>query len=117
MSEGHDAGTGLILPFIAGFYDRIAKPLSHLGLRVLVGAMLIVEGWPKILAPFAMAGFAESIGMYPGWLWSAVLAVLQLSGGVLIFAGWLTRPAALANAVMLAVTLWFHWTHPYGALA
>jgi putative oxidoreductase len=28
--------------------------------------------------------------------------------------GFLTRPVALANAVMLGITWWFHATHPYG---
>ncbi|MDO5604173.1 MAG: DoxX family protein [Paracoccus sp. (in: a-proteobacteria)] len=106
--------TPLILPFMGPFYDRVAQPLAHLGLRLIVGALLVIEGWPKITAPFAMAGFTESIGMYPGWLWSAVLALLQFAGGLLIMAGFLTRPAALANGIMLAVTYWFHATHPYG---
>ncbi|MBN8629274.1 MAG: DoxX family protein [Rhodobacterales bacterium] len=117
MTSSHQQKTPLILPFMGPFYDRVAAPLSHLGLRVLVGAMLIIEGWPKIQAPFAMAGFTESLGMYPGWFWSLVLAVLQFVGGVMILAGFLTRPMALANGVMLAVTFWFHWAFPYGDLA
>ena len=117
MANGFQNDPRLILPFMGGFYDRVAQPLAHLGMRVLVGGLLVIEGWPKIIAPFAMAGFTESIGMYPGWFWSAVLAVLQFGGGALILVGFLTRPAALANAVMLGVTFWFHWTHPYGDLA
>ena len=117
MTSNEKTKTPLVLPFMGGFYDRIAQPLAHLGLRVLVGGLLIIEGWPKIQAPFAMAGFTESIGMYPGWLWSAVLAVMQFVGGLLILVGFLTRPVALANAAMLAITFWFHWSHPYGALA
>lgn len=109
-----DSKTPLILPFMGPFYDRIAQPLAHLGLRVIVGVLLIIEGWPKILAPFGMAGFVEGIGFHPGWLWSAVLAVMQFVGGLLILTGFLTRPAALANGLMLAVTYWFHLTHPYG---
>lgn len=89
--------------------------MAHIVLRLLIGGMLVIEGWPKITAPFAMAGFTESIGMYPGWFWSVVLAVMQFAGGLLIVAGFLTRPAALANGLMLAVTYWFHATHPYGA--
>jgi putative oxidoreductase len=111
------SGSRLILPFMAAFYDRVAQPLAFVALRVLVGAMLLIEGWPKIQAPFAMAGFAESLGMYPGWLWSAVLAALEFVGGWMILLGFLTRPAALANGVMLAITFWFHWAHPYGVLA
>ncbi|TRW98676.1 DoxX family protein [Paracoccus sp. M683] len=112
-----NSNTPLILPFMGPFYDRLAKPLAFVGLRLVVGWLLILEGWPKILAPFAMAGFTEGLGLYPGWLWSAVLAVMQFAGGVLILTGFLTRPAALANGIMLAVTYWFHLTHPYGDLA
>lgn len=109
--------TRYIIPAMGGFYDRIAQPLAHLGLRIFVGGMLMIEGWPKIQAPFAMAGFTESIGMYPGWVWSVLLAVMQFVGGAMILAGLLTRPVALANAGMLAITFWFHWTHPYGKAA
>lgn len=109
-----DRKTPLILPFMGPFYDRVAEPLALLGLRLAVGALLVIEGWPKITAPFAMAGFVENIGLHPGWFWSAVLAAMQFLGGLLILAGFLTRPAALANGAMLAVTLWFHMSHPYG---
>lgn len=108
--------TPLILPFLRPFYDHTAGPLAYLGLRVVVGGLLVLEGWPKIMAPFGMAGFVEGIGLHPGWFWSAVLAVMQFAGGILILIGFLTRPAALANAIVLAVTLWFHATHPYGTV-
>lgn len=104
----------LILPFMAPFYDRVARPMAHLGLRLMVGGLLVFEGWPKILTPFSMAGFTEDLGLYPGWFWSAILAVMQFVGGIFILLGFLTRPAALVNGVMLAVTYWFHLTHPYG---
>jgi putative oxidoreductase len=92
----------LWLPFMGGFYDRLAQPLAWVGLRVLFGALLVYEGWPKIVAPFAQAGFVESLHFYPGCF-----------GGIAIAFGLLTRPLALANAVMLAITLWFHLSHPY----
>ncbi|WBU54295.1 DoxX family protein [Paracoccus sp. SCSIO 75233] len=114
MSRYDRHQTRLILPFMGPFYENFAKPLAHLGLRVVVGVMLMMEGWPKIVAPFAQAGFTESLGFYPGWFWSAALAVMQFVGGLMIVVGFLTRPVVLANAVMLAVTLWFHVTHPYG---
>ncbi|HQU67666.1 MAG TPA: DoxX family protein [Albidovulum sp.] len=110
----NDSEARLILPVMAPFYDRVARPMAHLGLRLMVGGLLVFEGWPKILAPFSMAIFTEDMGLYPGWLWSAILAVMQFVGGVLILLGFLTRPAALANGVMLAVTYWFHLAHPYG---
>jgi putative oxidoreductase len=105
----------LWLPFMSGFYDRLAQPLAWVALRVLFGGLLVYEGWPKIVAPLAQVGFVESLHFYPGWFWSPLLAAMQFFGGIAIAVGLLTRPIALANAVMLAITLWFHVSHPYPA--
>jgi len=104
----------LIIPGLAGFYRAFAQPAAWVILRVVVGGALVLEGWPKILDPFAQTGFVESIGFQPGWLWSPLLAAMQFFGGIAIVIGLLTRPVALANAVMLAVTFWFHAANPYG---
>ncbi len=104
----------LFIPPLSTFYDRIAQPMAWSIFRLAVGGMLVVEGWPKIMAPLAQVGFVEGLGFYPGWLWSPLLAIMQVFGGLLIAAGLFTRPAALANGVMLAITLWFHYAHPYG---
>ncbi len=104
----------LVIPALGPFYETIAQPLAFVALRVAVGMMLAIEGWPKIMAPLAQVGFVESIGFHPGWLWSPVLAALQFFGGILIAVGLFTRSAALANGVMLAITWWYHVAHPYG---
>ncbi len=89
---------------MSGFCDRVAQASNWLVLRVFVGGAPVLDGWPKIVAPFAQTGFVESIGFYPGWLWSPLLAAMQFFGGIALVIGFLTRPVALANAVMLAVT-------------
>ncbi len=104
----------LYLPWMAGFYEKLAQPFAWTAFRVAIGGMLMIEGYPKIIAPMAQVGFVENLGFHPGWLWSPMLAGMQFFGGLLIALGLLTRPAALANAVMLAITLWFHFAHPYG---
>lgn len=104
----------LILPFMAPLYHNLAQPLGWLALRILVGGYLIIEGWPKIMNPMGQVGFVEALGFQPGWLFSPLLAVMQFVGGFMIVAGFLTRPFALANAVMLAVTLYYHVTRPFG---
>lgn len=104
----------LMIPALGNFYERFAGPGSWALFRLCVGGLLAIEGWHKIQALLAMSGFVESIGFYPGWFWSPFLAGLQFFGGLFVAIGLLTRPAALASAVMLAVTLWFHVTHPYG---
>ncbi len=107
-------GGQYLLPFMARFYERLAQPLAWVGFRVLVGGALVYEGIPKMMAPFAQVGFVENMHFYPGWFWSPFLAGLQFFGGLAIAAGFVTRPFALANAVMLAITLYFHVAHPYG---
>lgn len=106
--------TRLFIPGFAGFYEYVAQPASWLILRLFIGGALVIEGWSKINAPLAMTGFVESIGFYPGWFWSPLLAAMQFFGGIAIMAGLFTRPIALANAVMLVITWWFHYAHPYG---
>ncbi|MCA0043295.1 DoxX family protein [Celeribacter litoreus] len=103
----------LILPFLEKFYSGFAEPLGWAAFRVTIGVSLIVAGWPKIQAPLAQAGFVESLGMAPGWLFSPLLAAMQFFGGFMIAIGILTRPIAFANAIMLLITLWFHMANPY----
>lgn len=101
-------------PF-AGLYNTFAQPLGWLLLRVTLGGWLLFEGWPKLMAPMAQVSFVEMIGFHPGWFFSPLLAVMQVAGGIGLILGLLTRPLALANAVMLLVTVWFHFHFPYDA--
>ena len=112
--DTHRQTTRLGIPVLGTFYGRFAQPFAWVALRLAVGAVLAYEGWVKMGNPMAMAGFVESLSFYPGWFWSPLLALVNLVGGLCIMAGLLTRPWALANTVMLGVTLWFHYTHPYG---
>ncbi|MEP3438129.1 MAG: DoxX family protein [Hoeflea sp.] len=104
----------LYLPFLGKFYEGVAQPMAWSLFRLAVGGALVLEGWPKIVAPFAQSGFVEGLGFAPGWFWSPALAAMQFFGGMLIAVGLFTRPVALANGIMLAITLWFHYSHPYG---
>ena len=104
----------LFFPFLAGFYNGFAQPVGWLAFRFVIGGMLAFEGWHKIQNPMGLAGFVESLGVGPGWFFSPLIAAVNFFGGLMIVFGFLTRPAALANAIMLLVTYWFHVTHPYG---
>jgi putative oxidoreductase len=114
MTQFANSKETMWLPSMGGFYDKIAQPLAWVGLRVLVGGTLVYAGWPKNKAPMAQVGFVESLNFYPGWFWSPLLAVMQFFGGFAIIAGLFTRPVALANTAMLAITLWYHVANPYG---
>ncbi len=104
----------LFFPFLAPFYNSFAQPVGWLAFRLVIGGVLLIEGWSKVQNPMGLVGFVESLGVGPGWLFSPLIAYTNFIGGLLIVLGLFTRPAALANAVMLLVTYWFHVTHPFG---
>ncbi len=64
-SPREPASGALIVRAMAGFYENLAQPLAWFLLRVCVGGALVVEGWPKLLAPLAQSGFVESLGFHP----------------------------------------------------
>ena len=104
----------LYLPFLSKFYASFAQPVGWLAFRIIIGGLFMLEGWHKIQHPLAQSGFVEMIGFAPGWIFSPLLAFVNFFGGLLIVLGFLTRPAALASAIVLLITYWFHVTHPYG---
>jgi len=106
----------LRFPKMATFYDHFAQPLAWLALRFTVGAALIIQGIPLVMDPLSMKSFLEGIGLFPGHVWSPLLMMIQVLGGILIVIGLFTRPAALVVATMLLVTLWYHLAHPFGTI-
>ncbi|SFC91854.1 DoxX family protein [Tropicimonas isoalkanivorans] len=106
----------LFIPYMRKFYEIFAEPVGWAAFRAIIGISFMISGWPKIMAPFAQVGFLESIGLAPGWFFSPALAILQFVGGAMIVIGLYTRPIAVANTVMMLVTISFHLNHPYPEL-
>lgn len=104
----------LIIPALAPFYHSVAQPVGWLVFRLVIGGYLVMAGWPKIMSPFGMAGWLEYLGFAPGALFSLLVALVEFGGGLLILLGLLTRPAALAAAILLLVTWYVHVAGPYG---
>jgi putative oxidoreductase len=78
-------------------------------MRVICGVIFAVHGFPKIMDPLAASGMVESLGFYPGAFWAVLLSVTEFVAGILLAIGLLTRPAAVAASVILAVTVYAHW--------
>lgn len=84
---------------------RSLDPLALLALRVVLGLIFLVHGYPKLVHPTpAMHDFFVSHGL-PGYFLS-VAGVLECFGAVLLFLGLFTRPAALLLAVEMGVAIW-----------
>ncbi|CAN7389546.1 DoxX family protein [Phyllobacterium sp. LjRoot231] len=97
----------LIIPALGGIYAALGQ-VSETILRVVAGAALVVHGSGKIVNPMGSVEMVEGLGFYPGVFWSPLLAATEFFGGILLTIGLLTRPAAFATAIVLAVTIYFH---------
>jgi len=103
-----DSSQKLILPFLGPLY-RGLSPLAELLLRLVVGGFLIPHGLQKAFGAFGgygfsgTAGWMDSIGMSPGWLFVSIAIFVEVVCGALILVGFLTRPAALLAAGFLFV--------------
>ncbi|MBS3649019.1 DoxX family protein [Pseudaminobacter sp. 19-2017] len=98
----------LFIPALGGLYAALRESAETL-LRVVAGLALVTHGAPKIVNPFGAVGTVEKLGFYPGAFWSPLLSATEFFGGILIAIGLFTRPASVAAAIVLLVTVWFHW--------
>ncbi|WP_435106139.1 DoxX family protein [Arhodomonas sp. AD133] len=95
---------------LAGLAD-LGYPL----MRVTAGLLLMPHGAQKLFGWFGgygLAGtgefFAGSLGLEPGIVFALLAGLVEFVGGLALVLGLLTRPAALAVAVFMAVALSVH---------
>jgi putative oxidoreductase len=94
--------------------DRL-QPLALLVLRVVLGAVMIAHGYPKVFGGLQRhVHMVSNLGL-PGWL-AYVSALAEFGGGILLVVGLLTRCAAFAVLIDLAVAIWkVHWKNGFTA--
>ncbi|TSA44547.1 DoxX family protein [bacterium] len=73
-------------------------------LRVVLGLILVVHGWPKIKDIKNTAGWMGQT-FKPGILWAAVVSLAEFIGGLLLILGLLTQLIALIVAVEFLIIL------------
>lgn len=98
----------LIIPALGKVYGGLFESAETI-LRVVAGGALVTHGFSKIMNPFGAASMVESLGFYPGEVWSVLLSCTEFFGGIFLALGFLTRPSAVAAFIVLCVTVYFHW--------
>ncbi|MGH9529895.1 MAG: DoxX family protein, partial [Terriglobales bacterium] len=85
------------------------QPLALLVLRLVLGVIMVAHGFGKVFGGMAHhVQMVSSLGL-PGWL-AYFSAAAEFFGGILVIAGFLTRFAALAIVIDMAVAIWkVHW--------
>jgi putative oxidoreductase len=103
--------TRAIIPALAPLHKGLA-PLAYPLIRVVAGLFLMPHGAQKLFGWFGGYGlqgtggfFAENLGLEPGVFWAALAGGTEFFGGLLIALGLLTRPAAVAVAIFMAVAV------------
>lgn len=87
-----------MIPVLLIFSDQ-----ALLVLRVVVGLIFLVHGWPKLKNLKGTQEWFGSVGFRPGWLWGTLVGVLELVGGALLVLGLLVQPLGILFAVQMAV--------------
>lgn len=111
------------IPALTPIYDAV-RPLGEPLVRITAGLFLIPHGAQKLFGWFGGGGlegtgqfFAQNLGLEPGLLFALLAGLVEFGGGILLVVGLLTRPAAAAVAVLMAVAVFqvhlgngFFWT-------
>ena len=110
MSDTSYAQPRSIIPALSGIYERLGafgEPL----IRVATGLLLMPHGAQKLFGLFGgggisgTVGFLTQIGIEPALPAAILLALTEFFGGLFLALGLLTRPAALAITMSMAVAM------------
>ncbi len=85
--------------------DRL-QPLGSLVLRLVLGVIMAFHGYSKVIPHGALYGFTGMVGHLglPPWM-GYLAAFTEFFGGILLIVGLLTRIAAFAVAIDMAVAI------------
>jgi putative oxidoreductase len=115
MQDVKEAATPSLIPAV----DRLA-PMAWPLVRIITGLLLIPHGAQKLFGWFGGYGlsatgefFESALGMSPGILWAGLAGGVEVFAGLALVLGVLTRPAAAAVVVLMAVALSVHVPHGF----
>lgn len=72
-------------------------------LRLILGIILVVHGWPKIKDIKGVSAWFNSAGFKPGHIWAPIVAVVEFFGGLFLILGILVQPVAFLLAIQFLV--------------
>ncbi len=72
-------------------------------LRVFLGALFIIHGWPKIKDLKQNASNFQVMGFRPGSFWGTIVALVEFFGGIALILGLFVQLFGLFLAIEMAV--------------
>lgn len=79
--------------------------VGPLTLRLVLGLILILHGWPKVAHIRRTEEDMEVMGFAPGRLWGPVVALVEFLGGLMLVAGLFTQVIAALLVFEFAVII------------
>jgi len=101
--------TRLMCPGLSGFYAHV-EPIAYAIVRVALGWIMIMHGWPKWTRGAEAVGkaFAINYGLPSSLAYAAIF--LEVVGGAALIVGLFTRFFASALAIELLIAMFAaHW--------
>src|SRR5690606_22016107 len=96
-------------PFVLETFMSNTNSLLLLAGRILLSAMFILAGYPKLLDPAGTAGMIAGAGLPAATLLAYLAGIFELVAGIFVLIGFQTRISALLLAAFAAFTaLVFH---------
>jgi uncharacterized membrane protein YphA (DoxX/SURF4 family) len=102
-----DLGDLRLTEIMSGFGFLESTDLALLALRLFIGILFVLHGWPKIKNPKRTASWVASTG----WGWATGFAYafsfLEFLGGVALIVGFLTRIVSILFVLQMIATTIF----------
>lgn len=86
------------------YLDRL-QPLALLVMRLTLGTIMVAHGYHKVFGGLHHHAQMVASLHLPAWL-GYVSSFTEFLGGLLLLAGFFTRPAAFAVCIDLSVAIW-----------
>lgn len=81
--------------------------LGVFALRIVLGVIFIVHGWPKLKNLKQTAAMFNGMGFKPGGFWGTLVALLECAGGLALLLGFYTQVFAVLFALQFAtIVVW-----------
>lgn len=89
------------------FESLLNPPLAHFILRVVLGALFVAHGYPKLFKNFSgFAGWLDSMGLKPGKFWALVAGAVEFLGGLLLILGVWVQLIGILFVIQMLVAMW-----------
>ena len=85
----------------------INPPLAYFILRVCLGFLLVLHGYPKLFKNFSqVSAWFDSVGLKPGKFWVLVAGSVEFFGGLAMILGVWVQLVGVLFAFQMLVAMW-----------